>query len=150
MKASQREEHHDFEIEQSPFPRKSSKSKSPEENEHDKPGRTSRGTRSNSAQWRKSSKASRKEPKLQKHSPENEDGSLHRGEQLDQDIHDSHKTTGPFFEQDVFKSEKSTKSVQSSRKSLVDDHSFRGDSPENLPGVCFSPEELAKQPGPTP
>ena len=157
---NQRSEHTDYTFDRHPLPKHEPKSKSPVEIDHDKPGKHSKGAGPNSARLsRRSSKASTKEPKAKRLSPESEDRSFHRREQLDHDVNRSHKSTGPKhddvsdsqentgprLDQDAFSSQKSAfqKSVHSSRKSLIDNHNFRESSAKN---VAFTPETCAEQP----
>jgi hypothetical protein len=143
------------------------KSRSPVQLEDDKPGRHSKGSGSNSARLsRRSSKASGKEPKPKRSSPESEDPSFHRREQLDHDVYDSHKGTGakhedvsdshessgPKRDEDVLDSQKSAghKAIHASRKSLFDTHGLRGISAKNVHHVAFSPETCATQPAAAP
>ncbi len=152
-------DHEDYTFDQHPSSRCDPKSRSPVEIENDKPGKHSKGMGSSSTRLsRKSSKASGKEPKAKRSSPENDDRSHHRREHHDQDnyqsqkssgpkheedFHDSQENNGPKLDQDVFNSQKGTiqKSFHSSRKALVDNQSAR-----NVHHVAFTAEASATQP----
>jgi hypothetical protein len=145
MKAT---EYHDDAYDQYPLPRHVSNSKSPEEIENEKPGRPARATRSNSAKLRKpSSKTTGKDPKNKSSSSgnTNEDHSLHRRNQLDQDIHNSQRHDGPIYERDDFDSLKSAQS-HSSRKMLSDNRTFKEHSATNLHHIGDVAESLSTQP----
>ena len=145
-----------------PLPRREPKSKSVEIGD-DKPGRHSKAAGSNSARLsRKSSKASVKEPKVKRSSPESEDRSFHEREQLDQDVYQSHRrnedvynpqeNSGPKLDQDAYNSQKRTvhKAMHPSRKSLIDNHSFRESSAKNVHHVAFTPDTCATPPAAAP
>jgi hypothetical protein len=118
---------------------------SAEETEYDKPGRSSRATGPQSARLRKSLKKSDKEPRIQKSSLANEDRSLHRSGQPNQDSHNSHESIGHVLDKDEVDSQK-RKSIQSSKKSQVDSHKLRRESVENLQHVGDTARDLSTLP----
>jgi hypothetical protein len=165
--ANQRSDHHDYTFDQHSLPRHEPKSRSPVNVENDKPSRHLKGSGSSSARLgRKSSKASGKEHKSKRSSPESEDRSLHRkepdqdiphsqksnGPKHEEDVHNPDAITGPKLDQDVFSSQKIAghKPIHGSRKSLIDNHSFRQGSGKNVHHVAFTAETCATQPAATP